>query len=538
MFVSTCLWLFFAPQQASAQCAYVGGGAEEVLSVLEGHLSSADLEVDIREKHEHWSADMPDMVKAILNQDTAYGKEVLEVDPSSGVEADDGGYEPVHWAAVLGAHEFIKIFAEAGSITAEKLNVLSKYPALHIAVMQHKEEAVLALLEAGADINLRSALGLTPLIHAVDEGDSHLDMLELLAKKGASVNVSEYNSRLRIPTLGLVSMRGNFKMAKLLLDYGAPYNQTDSSQHTPLIFAAASCYPELVDLFLEHYKKNTKSPEELAELLNFADQQHKTALTYAVSGTPGTQRPATSVGRPGGKSRSKDPPPSNEEEPGRVIILNTLMAAGATLAAAEQQGQSLLLLAKRKNYGLLAELLIDLGVRTVECPARADDFFGLVKWGIQKNHSSFVVKLLQAERYSVPAIVLFRRDFLGRTLLELALNYEVNMPSAEALLKLGATVDLSDKGKFKILGKFHEIEKERGLTANETKWLLLVQDVDPKVAEQIEAKGLTAAAMRGDSLPVQVLQAASRPEDIQAIQTALHFLQNPPPPPPPNHEEL
>lgn len=70
-------------------------------------------------------------------------------------------------------------------------------------------------------------------------------------EQGASPNEFEANSRMGIPVLSLMAMRGDVPMVKKLLELGADPTKVDYSDHTALIFAAAGAHEGVVRVLLE-----------------------------------------------------------------------------------------------------------------------------------------------------------------------------------------------------------------------------------------------------------------------------------------------
>eukprot|EP00808_Paulinella_micropora_P027231 g63584.t1 len=247
-------------------------------------------------------------------------------------------------------------------------------------------------------------------------------------------------------------------------------------------------------------------------------------------GTPGTRRPHTSVGRPGGKSRAPPNKPAEEEEPERIAIVDMLLEAGASLAVAEETG-GLLITAKRKGYAALALRLLELGVRVLPGAGRDEEFFTLLKWAVQKNHTAFATNLLTLEK-DIPSMVFERKDFVDRTVLELALMHEVLWPVAEVLCDLGASFQgLTAEGRGKFLKALSQIEKKRGMSAAETKLYLLAMGVQPAIAAKVKQLGLTAGALKEAShFPHELLKAVKHPNELQPIAQAMEKLSSPKPP--------
>lgn len=92
------------------------------------------------------------------------------------------GRSPLHMAVALDLHAYIPRLVQQGADLKARSG--DKTP-LVAAVNDKKEEAVLALLEAGADPNLPGRLGWTPLHHAATSDSSAI--IKLLLEKGANL---------------------------------------------------------------------------------------------------------------------------------------------------------------------------------------------------------------------------------------------------------------------------------------------------------------------------------------------------------------
>jgi len=121
-------------------------------------------------------------------------------------QIDEGQFNALQWAAMTGATEFVQLFFNHGL----QPNPNSKFPPLHLAVMQNHTETAALLMNLGAQVALRSSQGLTPFLHAVDEG--HIALASLLLASGADVNDRVQNSPMQIPALGFAAMRGEVGM--------------------------------------------------------------------------------------------------------------------------------------------------------------------------------------------------------------------------------------------------------------------------------------------------------------------------------------
>ncbi|MBR0079832.1 MAG: ankyrin repeat domain-containing protein [Synergistaceae bacterium] len=103
--------------------------------------------------------------------------------------------------------------------------------ALHQAAFRNNSEMIKALLDAGAKVDIRNALGETPLMNAVKSAKKEIDDVKLLINSGADVNARAK----RDVTVLMVAASDNWGMnytpnpeiVKLLLDAGADAKAKD-----------------------------------------------------------------------------------------------------------------------------------------------------------------------------------------------------------------------------------------------------------------------------------------------------------------------
>jgi ankyrin repeat protein len=122
--------------------------------------------------------------------------------------------------------------------------------ALLFAIYRNDLLTVGALLDAGADMNARSAAGKTALMLATELGLAAL--VHLLFSRGADANAVSTEESKRETALHIAAREQQPECAQALLAYGAEPDVRDEGGRTPLISAAwASCAP-IVRLLLEH----------------------------------------------------------------------------------------------------------------------------------------------------------------------------------------------------------------------------------------------------------------------------------------------
>ncbi|NXA93055.1 RN5A ribonuclease, partial [Melanocharis versteri] len=130
----------------------------------------------------------------------------------------------------LPAHNQKKAPTPPSTKAAEVLN-----SELNAAVKNKDKEAVLELLEQGADVNSQVGTGWTPLQTAVQTGEE--DLVRLLLDRGACLRARKDNGGTAFTEAGIA---GNVEVLKLLLELGADLNEQDINGFTA--FMEAACY--------------------------------------------------------------------------------------------------------------------------------------------------------------------------------------------------------------------------------------------------------------------------------------------------------
>ncbi|MBT9331313.1 ankyrin repeat domain-containing protein [Paracidobacterium acidisoli] len=123
-----------------------------------------------------------DIFEAAALGDTAQLERLLAPDPSAARSVSGDGWTPLHLAAAFATPQAVTLLLARGAgLDARSKNPLDNQP-LHAAVaLNTSYEVVLALLDAGADINAKQAGGYTPLHQAADSGKAEIALL-LLAR--------------------------------------------------------------------------------------------------------------------------------------------------------------------------------------------------------------------------------------------------------------------------------------------------------------------------------------------------------------------
>jgi ankyrin repeat protein len=130
------------------------------------------------------------------------------------------------------------------------LNIRGKngFTPLHLASQCGNLCTCNLLIEFGANVDIQSTDGSTPLYIASLKG--HIDICKVLLENGANCELGLYKKGNWNP-LTVVVNKGNYEMAKLLLDVGnAEVNCLIARNYTPLLISAAQGNLEMFKLLL------------------------------------------------------------------------------------------------------------------------------------------------------------------------------------------------------------------------------------------------------------------------------------------------
>jgi len=145
--------------------------------------------------------------------------EVLNFLISNGGCVDKSEYNhfpPIHAAAAKGCDSSALILLEAGA-DVDVLEDMLGQAALHAAIDRNQVGMLSTLIGRGADVNVATKIGVTPLGHASAKGDPEC-VQALLANKAALRTESDKG----VSPLGAAVNKGSVEIVKMLLDAGAP----------------------------------------------------------------------------------------------------------------------------------------------------------------------------------------------------------------------------------------------------------------------------------------------------------------------------
>ena len=127
---------------------------------------------------------------------------------------------------------------------------------------------VASLRGTSVDVNLKDAVGRSPLRIAAEKGD--IDVAMFLIETGADVNVTDANGN--TPLIFIVHKTRDMEIIKRLLEKGAAVNTQNRTGETALMYAAWRGHTNIVRLLLENHADAT-----------LKNRQGDTALTLAES---------------------------------------------------------------------------------------------------------------------------------------------------------------------------------------------------------------------------------------------------------------
>ncbi len=104
------------------------------------------------------------------------------------------------------------------------------------------------LRDVNIDVNLKDAVGRTPLRIAAEKGDIRTAIF--LLENGADVNITDANGN--TPLIFMINKTGNLEITKHFIEKGAAVNTQNRTGETALMYAAWRGYTDIVALLLEN----------------------------------------------------------------------------------------------------------------------------------------------------------------------------------------------------------------------------------------------------------------------------------------------
>ncbi|XP_012683118.1 receptor-interacting serine/threonine-protein kinase 4 [Clupea harengus] len=173
--------------------------------------------------------------------------EVLLSRKTTNVNAkDEDQYTPLHFAAQNGDEVLTRLLLERGA-SINEADAQGRTPA-QIACHHGQEQVVRVLLSRGVDVHIRGKDDWTALHLAAWQG--HLGIVKLLVKQ-AGADVDGQTTDGQTP-LHLASKRGQYRVARILVELGANVHLQADGMHTPLHVAAETGHTSTSRLLVKH----------------------------------------------------------------------------------------------------------------------------------------------------------------------------------------------------------------------------------------------------------------------------------------------
>lgn len=259
--------------------------------------------------------------------------------------------------------------------------------ALMNAVFIGQIDTVQALLDKGADVNVKGRYDMTALTYAVRKG--YIGIVQALLDKGADTNTRNKDG---FTPLMIAAHRGHNTIVEKLLNAGAEINAKDNSGWTALMSAAMKGHTSSVQALLE---KNAE--------VNAKDDKNQTALMLAT-------------------------------EKGHTLVVKALLDKGAEVNVKNSNEFTALMLAAEKGYQGIVQALLDKGAAL---NAKSKKEFTPLIFAAGEGHSAIVQDLLNA------GADVNEKQKYGFTSLMLA-AYKGHPTTVDVLINNGADVNVKN----------------------------------------------------------------------------------------------
>eukprot|EP01118_Nematostelium_gracile_P006903 TRINITY_DN2230_c0_g3_i2.p1 TRINITY_DN2230_c0_g3~~TRINITY_DN2230_c0_g3_i2.p1 ORF type:complete len:471 (-),score=123.49 TRINITY_DN2230_c0_g3_i2:43-1455(-) len=190
------------------------------------------------------------LFKACGKGDLVTVKSLMDANKFDLCAMDDEGNTPLHWAAVGGYVEIVKILIENGADVESKSR--DGFTAMHTVAQEDHSDVLRLLLENGAKVDVpnKEDNHNTTLHYAACWGAT--ECCKILLEKGANVDAKAQDDS---TPLCFAAEKGHTIIAKMLIDHGAKLESKNDPEEkggaTPLLLAAHNGHIEVVKLLLE-----------------------------------------------------------------------------------------------------------------------------------------------------------------------------------------------------------------------------------------------------------------------------------------------
>ncbi|KAG9195028.1 hypothetical protein G6011_00148 [Alternaria panax] len=231
----------------------------------------------------------------------------------------------------------------------------------HFALETNLEDAALALLQRGIDVNSRDSCDRTPLMVAAQNGNEAAveQLLKLGPHRDAEIDQDE-EAKAGSTALHLASEFGHASIVKLLLDAGATINLQDSRGNTPILAAINFGATEVVEVLL-HAKSDLAFLElkrsGLPTLLGQPIEYFRILLDAGAD----PNIPNAICTTPLKEACCSESINWSESEERFILVVKALLDAGANINYIDSKGLTAYQTAIRENHIKIAEYLCERG---------------------------------------------------------------------------------------------------------------------------------------------------------------------------------
>ena len=201
-------------------------------------------------EEEYWEEDNSSLEDHLVQSVISGCTEAVEFLLNAGADPnhhDATGTSVLGLASETGAAKIAKLLIDAGA----SINVIyansPKVTPLMLACEKNHEDTVHLLIQSGAGPNLQTDTGWTALLCAVNNDCHSLAIVRSLLEAGAAVNTQDSKGW---SSLAIACRYGCYKIAELLIQYGADVQLSTVDRFTPLMIACYYRHEDMAALLL------------------------------------------------------------------------------------------------------------------------------------------------------------------------------------------------------------------------------------------------------------------------------------------------